>query len=453
MQITDKSYTVPNLGAPPRSESSSAVDALLECLSPVQSLSPAQQSAQQSYLNDVAGGVGQLRELRLAELPPLVNRLTMGETLQAYGRTESIPVRSLLEDRLQELARQGTALFRSPAPSPETEESKKKKKSWVDDMHRQGGPTETDGPDPVEQLIKDLGLKPDSKEAGEVRTLSLKMWQCSRSRPKIHGYLRDIAKRHGVATLGKICEKLNAYLSAHWNDKARGAAIDEGELVECALRDVAHPTGIGQGGPQDGKNTCPASAIQCKTAAERPLQYIEMLTALASNQSYKLPDGSLLKPNNTWQGDAHDDRRLSEKIMQNALMDLRGRPYDSKKDNGGMSRPETESVIEKVFGYSDGDFDLDTPGRFTSKETLWAYVEDDLSRGRPVSVSFEGHSVMVIGYDPTSKPPNVLIATWGGVYTMALPDFLQNLQAVRSVDDDGRDNHKLPTDRKTVLVG
>ena len=138
--------------------------------------------------------------------------------------------------------------------------------------------------------------------------------------------------------------------------------------------------------------------------------------------------------------------------MQNVIMNLRGESYNSKEKNGGMTRGQSETAAQDVFGYNWNEFDSEEPELLTSKQDMWDYIKDDLARGRPVSISFEGHALLVVGFDPTKRPQEVLISTWGSIHTMNLDDFLNHLKAVRHVDDPGRDNRDIPNNRRTQVV-
>lgn len=393
---------------------------------------PASAHPDPTYARDALQDVQALRSTRLPALPA---NLSLSAALSAYAEAPTAE----LEQHLHQLAQQNTQVFTNAAQGNDGD--------WMDQLHWQGYPRETYTMETTNELLKALHLSPDSPEGKAINDLSIKMWQNSRSGARLHSYMLAIAKRHGAAGLAQICKKLSSYMREHWNDGHDAKPIDEAKLVEDILKDVAYPCAIGQ----ESKNTCAAVSIQSKLAAERPLQYVDMVTTLASGRAYTTPDGTVMKPNTSWQGDASDDRRLSEKILQNAIMDLGGVPYDTRVNRGGMSRESQETAVEHIFGYRGNDFDSDT-SEDVGPDRLWQYVEDDLAHGRPVSVSLPGHAVLVVGFDPTKQPPQVLISTWGGLYTMDLDQFKQYVQAVRTVDDPWIDDKKLPHDRKTYLL-
>ena len=393
-----------------------------------------------------------MESLNSLEIPELKKRLensSLKHAIQSYTKAETVPERRIWELRLRELSVKDTRLVR--AEQTQATADKKKESSWNDDLKRVDDP-ENRSVANLSDLFKQLKIDENSPQARALRNLTIQLWQQGERGSDILGYMLEIARDHGLNKLISICQTLEKYMSEQWN---KDGPVDIGELVSCALRDVAHPNGIGQ----DGKGSCAASSIQCKLAAERPEQYVEMLTKLASGKTYTAPGGQAIRPNESWVGDKTDNRRLSEKIMQNAMMDQRGRPYDSKKDisykaddEEGMYDSEIETAIEKIFGFRDRAFDSASEGYFTSKNDMWNYIQDDLARGRPVSVSFKGHAVLVTGFDPTQKPPQVLIATWGKSFSMDLDDFLRHVQAIRTDDNEGLDNRKLPTNRRTSVL-
>ena len=375
----------------------------------------------------------------------------MKMALQSYSRAKNVPERLVWESRLAELSQENSKL--SQAEETDREQSKKKRQStWHEDLKpMNGSPLENLSITSQEKLFGLLGIKEESAEAKTLKELFAKLAQHSQQGPKLLGYAHEIAKDHGITKLIKVCQTLIRFME---EQGTKNEAVDPGELVSCALRDMAYPNGIGQGSGPGGKGTCAASSIMCKLAAERPEQYTKMLTTLAAGKEYKAPRGHIIKPNNTWIGGKADNRRLSEKIMQNAIMDQRGHPYDSQRDEetSGMLGSENERAQERIFGYRDSEFDSNSEGIFTSKQALWSYIQDDLARGRPVSVSFSGHAILITGYDPTTKPARVEIATWGRTYTMDLNKFLRHLQHVRSRDDSGFDNKKLPKDKRHSVL-
>ncbi len=253
--------------------------------------------------------------------------------------------------------------------------------------------------------------------------------------------MQRLAERLGVSTLNQVCATLLQFL-----DTAVSKGWKQWEavrLVRFALEDVGDPSII----DQRSKGSCGAVAVQTKLAAERPLQYVQMLTQLALEQNYRAPDGKVVKPNTTWKGDQSDDRRPSDKIMQSTLMGM-AKNYDSSKDDGvnntGLSREAQSRILQSLLGDTqDLDRDFSTFETAPEKRYLWRLIEDDLARGRTVNVSFDGHAVQVVGVDKTTTPTNVLIMTWGKRMLMPLPRFLQHVQSVASIDDSGLDNRKV----------
>ena len=253
--------------------------------------------------------------------------------------------------------------------------------------------------------------------------------------------MQRLAERHGLSTLNKICGNLLQFIQ---EAESKGwPSWDAVRLVRFALEDIGNPSVF----DQRNKGTCAAVSVQAKLAAERPEQYIKMLTQLALDKPYKTPEGKQVRPNQTWRGDTSDDRRPTDKLMQSAIMSM-AKKYDSSKDDGenntGLNRIQQTEILQTLFGESE---EVDTDGVYfgtgLEKRYLWRLIEDDLARGRTVSVSFDGHAVQVVGVDKTTTPPNVLIATWGQRKIMSLPRFLEHLRTISSIDDPGLDNRQV----------
>lgn len=401
--------------------------------SQLQALSPAEIEQLRGYHGKVSEGLQQVRRLGVdAELHAGV---------AALQRLQSVPERTQLESRLVDLAKVGTHRLQA-APSAEQPDDK-----YSDHWRKLQDEFTSPLYGSVDDLLRFLRLTP--AQAEKVRQLGERLTQAGKSPYDFTGLMGDIVHKHGTAVLAQVCDKLLAFLRDTQGSPQQ--PVNSIELALCALKDVGRPLDI----DQRGKGTCVAASLQVRLAAEEPLRYVDMLTTLGKGQSFRLPDGSMLAPNMSWVGDSGDDRSLSAKIMQNAIMDLRGRPYHSdQKANQGMRDSEVERAEEKLFGYKDGDLDQDSEELFgwvTSKEDLWKYMEDDLARGRPVVVGFEGHEVLVIGIDKTRNPPDVILFSWGDSYAMSKPDFLKFVQHVNSVDDPGSDERRTPDRKKTVV--
>ena len=247
--------------------------------------------------------------------------------------------------------------------------------------------------------------------------------------------LKDIFQKQNPQTIEKISSELTEYLSQS------EMKPENKTLVTDALHDIAYPSDINQ----KNKGTCVATAIQIKLAIEKPVEYCNILISLSKGSSYKLQDGSSMEPNNTWKSDPKDERSLSSKIIQNAIMqegrEVSKSTYDSKGtadgDGGGLNSIEEKSVLNKLF---ENKYNLNHASDFMSSKIL-KVVEDDLAEGKPILVSFEGHVALAVGMDKTVTPPQIIIDSYGSQYNMSLDDFKKYAIIVDEYkDNNGQSN-------------
>lgn len=299
----------------------------------------------------------------------------------------------------------------------------------------------------AEQLRAALGLPADWSGAPRLQALVKALESAGQANAESLSYLARIGSRHGRGQL----EAISRVLSEYHASGAGFGGVSKGALLHDALHDLAYPSDI----DQSNRGTCGATAIQMKLAIERPLQYVETLVSLAQNKNHQTPGGAMLKPNNSWVGDGGDGRSTSCRIMQNAIMSLAGRGllwdngYNSGKDEdeGGLSRGEQTDAIEEIFG----DDDYENDGLLSSSSAIFEYVQDDIARGRPVSISFSGHAVLVVGIDKTQTPTRVIMNSWGAQYEMTEAEFKKYVKAARTIDDSGSDSREVAAGTRRIL--
>lgn len=321
-----------------------------------------------------------------------------------------------------------------------TEEADRAKKGDYDDDWELYRDAENDSRDisTLDQLKSRLGIEGDDwSNYPEVGQLVESLQEMGQLNATVINDLYNIKTSHSRRTLEYVADQMNTYL-------ANTDASDEEKqgVVTNGLHDIAFPSDIDQG----NVGSCAAASCHMKMAIERPRSYARMLTLLARGRSYRTTSGHRVRPNNSWRGDSVDNRNYSARIVQNALMEFAGQSnYDSSRDDDmrGTFRGEQEVMMERIFGYSiDRDWEGD---RFWSddKDDLFQYVEDDIARGRAVNVSFDGHSVLVVGIDRSGSTTEVIINSWGEQYSMTEAEFKRHLEEVRTHDDDGRDNRQV----------
>ncbi len=260
--------------------------------------------------------------------------------------------------------------------------------------------------------------------------------------------LHAIFQAHGAVVMENVSQVLIQFLEQNKN------SLEAGEIMSNALMDLALPSDI----DQKNRGTCGAAALQMKLAIERPEQYVKILTHLAREQKVTMPSGKVLKPNNSWRGDVSDQRNLSAKIMQNAIVNLAldAYPWPAAQFNSAtpdktpssLNTIELTYASEEIFGSQEYDTQLASSA---DGERLYQHLEDDLSRGRTVSVSFEGHSVLAVGLDKTQAEPRIIMNSWGKQYSMGATDFKKHVRTLRTFDDAGEDLHILSQGKKMIL--
>ncbi len=150
-------------------------------------------------------------------------------------------------------------------------------------------------------------------------------------------YLNSLLGRSGPKVLNQVSNTLGDFLKAN-----KGLPAEQrGELVREVLHDLAFPADIEQG----NRATCAATSVQMKLAQTNPARYASLVTTLADGKAFKLGSGQKVFPNTTYQGDNSDNRTLSGKVVQNALMDF-ARRRGNELAQAGHADFELESSYE-----------------------------------------------------------------------------------------------------------
>ncbi|HEY9840046.1 MAG: hypothetical protein ACAI44_22375 [Candidatus Sericytochromatia bacterium] len=257
-------------------------------------------------------------------------------------------------------------------------------------------------------------------------------------------FLKRYGLEKGVPLIDRVC--------AFGERKGTGlSAQQQTEVVQDLFQDLAVPNAINQ----ESRGTCASCAIQTLLAIVAPEKYIQMVTSLAQGKSCQLSDGNQLKPDDSWKKPAQiqDGRRMSEKLMQNAITNLAlgGSGYDSSLDTGS-SQPapsigQQQSALEKILG-ADKHYDDDF---WQSKSAQMGYVEDEIARGRPAIVNFWGHAFLVVGIDRTGPEANVVFDTYGNQFQMPQSQFEKYIMSSVTIDDTGSDDQRVPAGRRVVV--
>ncbi|MGV3524952.1 MAG: hypothetical protein ACO1RX_12050 [Candidatus Sericytochromatia bacterium] len=127
-----------------------------------------------------------------------------------------------------------------------------------------------------------------------------------------------IVGQHGQEVAEAVSGQLNQLQSA----PGPLSAAERAELAQDVLRDLAYPAEIDQG----TRATCNAAAAQGKLAITNPVRYSELVSTLGQDKPFE----STLQLNTTYANDPSDQRSLSARIVQNALMDYAQRVGDGE---------------------------------------------------------------------------------------------------------------------------
>jgi hypothetical protein len=226
---------------------------------------------------------------------------------------------------------------------------------------------------------------------------------------------------------------------------------DKKELFKNIIQDIGMPGLIDQG----SKGTCAACSVQTLISFRNPELYTKMAIALVEGNSFTLPSGKVISPNDSWKLDApgKEQRSITCKVLQNAIMNFAGNDYKSNLDinnsQAGLNMGKQVSAQEGIFG-DNLDYDADF---WHTKSAVMDYIEDEIARGRPALVNFSGHAITVVGIDKSANPPTVIIDTWGNQLEVPMDEFKKYIQSAVTVNDEGSDDKKVADNTRTIIAG
>lgn len=353
---------------------------------------------------------------------------------------------------------------------------------------------------PLQQKDQANQTKPTEKYNQELKTVISKLQTDSANDPKINklletlknnnmqnleniNYISKFLELHNKEGLANISEKLDNFIN---NDKSQLPIEKKLELSKDILHDLSYISDI----DQKNKGTCAAASIQMKLAFQNPDLYTDICTNLAEGKKFKLPDGSEMKPNKTFETDKEDKRTFSCKVMQNAFMEFgrESKEYNSNRSadkaqdgvssnnakyNDGMKNTEIDKLSKSVFS---GKEQSKSHGLLTSKEAigskidsntykiqgreisgrldkdLYKEIEDDLSKGRMVSFSVDGHQMTITGIDKNVSPPSLTVNSWGKQFSITADNLIKVLKGVETSDDEAAvDKGKIESNQNIIL--
>lgn len=177
---------------------------------------------------------------------------------------------------------------------------------------------QTPDPDALRQSLRDFNAR--SGNGPEIRSLLNGLQSQGQLGQENLLYLNSILGRSGPETLKEVSQTLGSFLQG-----SEGMpAAQRGEMARDILHDLAFPADIDQG----NRATCAATSVQMKLAQTNPGRYAALATTLAEGRAFTLESGQQIQPNTTYQGDSSDNRSLSGKIVQNAMLDFGRRRGD-----------------------------------------------------------------------------------------------------------------------------
>lgn len=254
-------------------------------------------------------------------------------------------------------------------------------------------------------------------------------------------------------------KEIGDLLMKHFKGNSRLNPEEKKGLIRDLINETAIPPTVTQG----GKGTCAACAVQMRLAIQQPLKYTQMALDLVEGKNTTSVGNTTIKPNDTWRNPARivdektgrrasDDRSISSKALQNAFMNeaLTFSNYKSNNDYNnsepGLSIGQQQKLLTKVFG--DQNFDDDY---WSTGNTKFSYLEDEIARGRAVVSNFSNHAILVVGIDKAINPPKVVFWSDDMQYQMDVDKFKKDLVSVVTINDDSWDNHKVSEGTRTVV--
>lgn len=199
---------------------------------------------------------------------------------------------------------------------------------------------------------------------------------------------QDLAK---LKADGKLTPEVQAQLDK-LASQPLAAGIDRKELLASALRNLADPTSISQG----GRNTCAAASAQIMLAQENPADYLKMIGGLASPEGKAtLANGDTIQRDPSWNNDPN--RSVVDNLMQPAFMQYAtGGGYDNTTDTRldgagqGLYADEEAKLTNAVIGGNAGTV-------FGNSDQVMNELAKATAKGLPVTA-------VVQGTDANGKP-------------------------------------------------
>ncbi|MBN9415207.1 hypothetical protein ABS71_02400 [bacterium SCN 62-11] len=310
-------------------------------------------------------------------------------------------------------------------------------------------PPDSQGFNSIDEVLKALKLAPNGpglklKEAAKKASAFLPDFYLLPS-------LFEVVKRIGVDKALTILDKMTRF-GANAKAEARDPQMTT-EFLRALIDDVARPSQV----RQQGAPTCAPASIQVRLAGEDPVKYVDMMTTLASGKSYKSGGMTFKPPGGAWNVVQPDGRNLTAWMFQESLNGAR-----ADGQGRGMTRDDNARISQALLGEEWNP--LKVHNEEAGIDTLMEQLEDDLARGRSVSISVvcrneqgqpANHAVLVVGIDKTSNPTRFEIVSWGERGWLTDQELRSCLVGVRAADDWFFDDNKVKkgTKKETIPAG
>ncbi len=210
----------------------------------------------------------------------------------------------------------------------------------------------------------------------------------------------------------KIFDKLIAMLNSGYDSRAGEALL----LILSCLRDLSIPSSISQ----QELNTCSVTCIQTQLAIREPLEYLNIIDALAQNKTYFSLKKQLINPDWSFLESKNDSRSISCKLIQNSiflLCNTEKHLFSRLGINGGLTSNTTFKAYQMLFG---DNFKLYKNFDYSPEQIVEILKSTKPSKSNPVQISIHYtdsgshtlHAVNVIDFDNKLQDIRI-INPWG----------------------------------------
>jgi hypothetical protein len=219
------------------------------------------------------------------------------------------------------------------------------------------------------------------------------------------------------------------------------SGVDRQALLADAVQELAWPPAVAQG----NKNTCAPTVVQVHLMAERPAEYLRLLSGLASPEGrVRLRGGAVMAREPGTESPDGLGRSTPQRLLSPAMMEVaNGRDdYDNGRDVhlaegvatwGGLSPQQVDTLLEALHG---GEFAFaDMVYGNDSRDAAWSLLEEEIQSGGTVLAGIRwgggGHKVLVTGLESEGGADWVrIINPWGQEERLPRAAFVESLRNI-----------------------